>query len=85
MKPTDRSINIDNSGYKTVVVPEASLDALKQKLGDDFVWGYDEKSNQLYLMEKAKADASFTAETGKDCPAIAHKWYNGELVNKWDD
>ena len=85
MKATNSSSNIDHRNYRTVIIPLESVSTVKQKLGDEFTWRYDEQSNQAYLMEKSKVDTGFSTEFAKDLPEIAYEWYNGELVNKWDD
>lgn len=85
MQPTKNTVNIENTGYKTVVMPEGTLNNVKQRLGDEFVWKYDEKCNQLYLTEKSKNGGNFSAESGKNMQETAKEWYNGELADKWND
>ncbi|MFZ5351870.1 MAG: hypothetical protein ACOZCL_03985 [Bacillota bacterium] len=85
MKATKSSVNINDTEFITVIIPEHSINAIKQKLGDDFIWKYDESSDHTFVVEKPKSDIRFDNEFGRDIPEIANEWYEGKLKNRWDD
>ncbi len=85
MGNTGNSNNINSGSYRMVIIPEESIDTIREKLGKDFVWKQDDTTNQLMLMEKSKSGGSFSEGFGKDMPELAKEWYKGNLKNRWDD
>lgn len=43
MKSVSEVVNIDNSHYKMIIIPDELFDTIKEKLGDEFIWDYDKK------------------------------------------
>jgi prophage tail gpP-like protein len=44
--------NYINKSYKTIKVSEDLIDIIKNKLGDEVIWYYDEDDGELFIVKK---------------------------------
>ena len=60
--------NIDTTinDYKTIKVPSELLDFIKQKLGAEVLWVYDDETNELFLIKKPESFTDALAGLGED-------------------
>lgn len=86
MKSVNESINIDNNHYKMIVIPDELLDTIKEKLGDEFIWDYDKKTNRLFLMKKPESYTDFLSGLGKEMwESVGGADYIKQERDKWED
>lgn len=85
MKSINKYISSDNNHYKTIVIPEELVDTIKEKLGDEFIWDYDKKTNRLFLMKKPESYTDFLSGLGKEMwDSIGGTDYIRQERDKWD-
>ncbi|WP_289142207.1 hypothetical protein [uncultured Brevibacillus sp.] len=72
--------------YKIVLIPAELLDIVKEKLGDEFIWDYDEKSQELFLMKRPESYTDFLSGLGKEMWSSAggEEHIHGER-SSWND
>ena len=60
--------NIDTTinDYKTIKVPSELLDFIKQKLGAEVLWVYDDETSELFLIKKPESFTDALAGLGED-------------------
>ncbi len=86
MNSNNQMVNINNTNFRTILVPEESIDAVRQKLGNEFTWNHDEKSNKLYLMHKNRGNTDFLTEYSEEIQAnTGFDDVPAQLKNRWDD
>ena len=52
--------------YKIVLIPTELVDIVKEKLGNEFIWDYDEKTQELFLMKRPESYTDFLSGLGKE-------------------
>ena len=86
MKSIRDAINMDDSHYKMIIIPDELFDTIKEKLGDEFIWDYDKKSNRLFLMKKPESYTDFLSGLGKEMwKSVGGADYIRQERDKWDD
>ncbi|OPJ64020.1 hypothetical protein [Clostridium oryzae] len=86
MKSVSEVINIDNKHYKMIIIPDELFDTIKEKLGDEFIWDYDKKTNRLFLMKKPESYTDFLSGLGKEMwESAGGEDYIKQEREKWDD
>ena len=60
--------NIDTTinDYKTIKVPSELLEFVKQKLGAEVLWVYDDETNELFLIKKPESFTDALSGLGED-------------------
>ena len=66
MKSVSEATKIDNNHYKMIIIPDELFDIIKEKLGDEFIWDYDKKTNRLFLMKKPESYTDFLSGLEKE-------------------
>ncbi|WP_234122423.1 hypothetical protein [Clostridium hydrogenum] len=85
MKHVNEYANLDTNHYKTIIIPEELIDVIKEKLGDEFIWDYDKKSNSLFLMKKPKSYTDFLSGLGDEMwQSVGGTEYIKQERDKWD-
>lgn len=83
---SEEVVNIDNSHYKMIIIPDELFDTIKEKLGDEFIWDYDKKTNRLFLMKKPESYTDFLSGLGKEMwKGVGGADYISQERDKWDD
>lgn len=60
-------LNIQKSEeYKIIIIPSDILEIVKAKLGDEFIWDYDNETQELFLMKKPDSYTDFLSGLGKE-------------------
>jgi hypothetical protein len=86
MKSVSESINIDNNHYKMIIIPDELFDTIKEKLGDEYIWDYDKKTNRLFLMKKPESYTDFLSGLGKEMwKSVGGVDYIRQERDQWDD
>jgi hypothetical protein len=86
MKSVNEYVNLEKNHYKTIIIPEELLDIIKEKLGDEFIWDYDKKTNGLFLMKKPESYTDFLCGLGKEMWENAGgTTYIRQERDKWDE
>jgi hypothetical protein len=86
MKPLNEVISKENKDYKLLVVPAELVDMIKEKLGDEFIWDYEKKTNRLFLMKKPDSYTDFLSGLGKEMwDSVGGTEYISQEREKWDD
>jgi hypothetical protein len=65
IKKSDLNIT-EKEGFKVIIIPTDILDAVKAKLGDEFIWDYDSETQELFLMKKPESYTDFLAGLGAE-------------------
>lgn len=85
MKPVNKPNGV-NDDYKVLVIPAELVDVIKEKLGDEFIWDYDKKTNRLFLMKKPESYTDFLSGLGKEMwDSVGGTDYIRQERDKWDD
>lgn len=80
------TINIGNNHYKVIIIPDELFDTIKEKLGDEFIWDYDKKTNRLFLMKKPESYTDFLSGLGKEMwQSVGGAEHIRQERDKWDD
>lgn len=59
--------DIDNKdGYSVVLIPKDMLDFIKERLGNDVLWIYDEETKELTLLKRPKSYTEALSGLGAD-------------------
>jgi len=66
MKSVNEYIDLNNTHCKIIIIPEDLVDIIKEKLGDEFIWDYDKKTNRLFLMKRPESYTDFLSGLGKE-------------------
>lgn len=65
IKTSDLSVT-KNEGYKVIIIPTDIIEAVKAKLGDEFIWDYDSETQELFLMKRPESYTDFLAGLGEE-------------------
>lgn len=72
--------------YKVLIIPAELIDIIKEKLGDEFVWDYDKKTNQLFVMQRPESYTDFLTGLGKEMwDSVGGTEYIRRERDQWDD
>ncbi|GAB6173068.1 hypothetical protein JCM15765_25460 [Paradesulfitobacterium aromaticivorans] len=52
--------------YRVVLIPKNMLDFIKEKLGNDVLWVYDEDSNELSLVKRPESYTEALSGLGEE-------------------
>ena len=86
MKSANGFIDINNNDYKMLVIPAELVDIIKEKLGDEFIWDYDKKTNRLFIMKRPESYTDFLSGLGKDMwKSVGGTDYIRQERDEWDD
>ncbi|GBF34049.1 hypothetical protein DCCM_3160 [Desulfocucumis palustris] len=88
--PKVKGKNITGAGsgdsYSVVLVPNEMLNYIKEKLGNEVLWVYDDDSNELFLVKRPESYTDALTGLGEDM------WKNAGGVDylkrerdEWDD
>ena len=86
MKPINKASELDNNNYKMLAIPSELVDIIKEKLGDEFIWDYDKKTNRMFIMKKPESYTDFLSGLGKDMwDSVGGTDYIRQERDKWDE
>ena len=86
MKSANEFIDINNNDYKILVIPVELVDIIKEKLGDEFIWDYDKKTNGFFIMKRPESYTDFLSGLGKDMwKSVGGTDYIRQERDEWDD
>lgn len=90
MKAT-KTTGADNTGtysgdnYSVVLIPNEMLDYIKEKLGSDVLWLYDNDSNELFLIKRPESYTDALTGLGEDMwKSVGGVDYIRRERDKWD-
>ena len=85
MKPINKASELDNNNYKMLAIPSELVDIIKEKLGDEFIWDYDKKTNRMFIMKKPESYTDFLSGLGKDMwDSVGGTDYIRQERDKWN-
>lgn len=87
MNPLNQSSKrSDQDRFKIVHIPAEIIDIVKEELGDEFIWDYDENTQELFLMKRPESYTEFLSGFGKGMwkSEGGEKYIRGER-NSWND
>jgi hypothetical protein len=86
MKLVNEPINTsNNSNYTILLIPADLVDTIKEKLGNEFIWDYDKKTNSLLLIKKPTSYTDFLTGLGKEMwDSIGGTDYIRRERDQWD-
>lgn len=88
MKATGKGHTGTSSGdsYSVVLIPNEMLDYIKEKLGSDVLWIYDNESNELFLIRKPESYTDALTGLGEDMwKSAGGVDYIRRERDKWDE
>ena len=86
MKVANENINLDNENYRIIIIPEELIDIIKEKLGDEFIWDYDKKTNSLFLMKRPESYTEYLSGLGKEMwQEVEGVEYIRQERDKWNE
>lgn len=75
-----------NEDYRVVLIPKDMVDFIKEKLGNDVLWVYDEESKELTLIKRPDSYTEALSGLGEDMwKKIGGTDYIRRDRDQWDD
>ena len=75
-----------NSEYSVVLIPNEMLDFIKEKLGNEVLWVYDEDSNELFLIKRPDSFTEALSGLGEEMwKSVGGTEYIKRERDKWED
>lgn len=71
--------------YSVVLIPNEMLDYIKEKLGSDVLWLYDNESNELFLIKRPESYTDALTGLGENMwKSVGGVDYIKRERDKWD-
>ena len=78
--------NYVNKPYKTIKVSDDLIEIIKNKLGDDFIWDYDEDKGELFIIKKPDSYTEALSGLGSEMwKSVNGVEYIKQERNSWED
>jgi hypothetical protein len=86
MNLINETVNTANGNkYIILMIPADLVDTIKERLGDEFLWDYDKKTNSLLLMKKPTSYTDFLTGLGKEMwDSVGGSDYIRQERDQWD-
>ena len=77
---------IKNDEYKVIKVPSELIDFIKEKLGDDVLWVYDDDTQELSLIKKPESFTEALSGLGAEMwKSVGGAEYIKQERDSWED